>query len=126
MQNANNPTVFYDGGCPLCRREIARYWELDRDGAVDWVDLLGAPERLDAAGISTAQAMARLHVIDGDGRILTGVPGLVALWRRLPYYRYLAGLVTGLRLATPLDWAYGRFAAWRYRRRCAEGACGLQ
>lgn len=35
------PVVFFDGGCPLCVREISHYKRLDRDGAVSWVDLEG-------------------------------------------------------------------------------------
>jgi predicted DCC family thiol-disulfide oxidoreductase YuxK len=69
--------------------------------------------------------MARLHVIDTDGRVLTGVPGFIAIWRRLPYYRQLARVVTALGLVHPLDWGYSRFAAWRLRRRCASGVCGV-
>jgi hypothetical protein len=32
-------------------------------------------------------------------------------------------LVTGLRLVGPLDWAYRRFAARRFKHRCADGFC---
>ncbi len=94
-------------------------------GAVEWVDLVSAPERLREIGIDTRQAMARLHVIDPDGKLVTGVPGFVTVWKRLPYYRRLAQVVIGLHLLRPLDWAYGHFAVWRFRRRCAEGFCGL-
>jgi predicted DCC family thiol-disulfide oxidoreductase YuxK len=119
------PVLFYDGGCPLCRREIAHYRRLDRDGALEWVDLLAAPERLRQVGLDTRQAMARLHVIDVDGRLISGVAGFVAIWRRLPYYRHLARVVTGLGLLRPLDWAYSHFAARRFRSRCKAGVCGV-
>jgi predicted DCC family thiol-disulfide oxidoreductase YuxK len=125
IETSARPVLFYDGGCPLCRREIAHYRRLDRDGAVEWVDLLDDPQRLRQAGLDTRQAMARLHVIDVDGRLISGVRGFVAIWRRLPYYRHLARVVTGLGLLHPLDGAYGRFAAWRFRRRCRSGVCGL-
>jgi predicted DCC family thiol-disulfide oxidoreductase YuxK len=123
MPTPARPVIFYDGACPLCRREIAHYQRLDRAGAIDWVDLWSAPERLRRAGLDTAQAMARLHVIDSDGRLLTGVPGFVAIWRRLPWYRHLARFVTGLHLLRPLEWAYSGFADWRLRRRCQSGVC---
>jgi len=125
IQTSARPVFFYDGGCPLCRREVAHYRRLDRAGAVDWVDLLAAPQRLRQAGLDTRRAMARLHVIDGDGRLLSGVPGFVAIWRRLPYYRHLARIVTALGLLRPLDWAYDHFAARRFRSRCKSGVCGL-
>jgi hypothetical protein len=67
--------------------------------------------------------MARLHVWDPQSGLVTGVPGFVAVWRRLPYYRRLAPLITGLGLTRPLDWLYGHFAAWRLRGRCDAGVC---
>jgi predicted DCC family thiol-disulfide oxidoreductase YuxK len=121
----NATVVFYDGGCPLCSREIAHYRRLDRDGAVEWLDLHQSGDRLGQAGIDFNTAMARLHVIDPQWGLVSGVPGFVAIWRRLPYYRHLARLVEALRLAGPLDRVYDRFARWRLRRRCGEGACGL-
>lgn len=124
------PVVFYDGNCPLCRREIGHYRAIDRGGAIEWLDLHRSGERLRAAGITHDQAMARLHVIDPDGgaggTIVSGVPGFLAIWRRLPGYRHLATLVSALRLAGPLDRAYTRFARWRLRRRCREGTCEIR
>jgi predicted DCC family thiol-disulfide oxidoreductase YuxK len=32
-------TVWFDGGCPLCRREIAFMRRLDRRGRIDFVDV---------------------------------------------------------------------------------------
>ena len=117
--------VFYDGGCPLCSRELAHYRRLDRAGAIEWLDLHRSVDRLTEAGIAFDAAMARLHVIDPRSGVVSGVPGFVALWRHLPYYRHLACLVEGLRLTGPLDRLYDRFARWRLRRRCADGVCGL-
>ncbi|MGE5153916.1 MAG: thiol-disulfide oxidoreductase DCC family protein [Bdellovibrio bacteriovorus] len=122
---ANATVVFYDGGCPLCRREIAHYRRLDRVGALEWLDLHQSGDRLGLAGIDLDTTMARLHVIDPQRGLVSGVPGFVAIWRRLPYYRHLARLVEGLRLAGPLDRVYDRFARWRLRRRCGDGACSL-
>ena len=31
--------MFYDGGCPLCSREVAHYRRLDRRNNVSWVDI---------------------------------------------------------------------------------------
>lgn len=30
-------TVFFDGGCPMCRREIAHYQRLDAAGRIRWL-----------------------------------------------------------------------------------------
>jgi predicted DCC family thiol-disulfide oxidoreductase YuxK len=117
------PVVFYDGACPLCRREIRHYRAIDRAGAVEWLDLHGSGERLRAAGLTHHEAMARLHVIDPEAGLVSGVAAFVAIWRQLPGYRHLASLVSFSGLVRPLDWAYSRFARWRLRRRCADGAC---
>jgi predicted DCC family thiol-disulfide oxidoreductase YuxK len=119
------PLVFYDGGCPLCRREIAHYQRIDADDRLDWIDISREPERVRSYGLSVGRAMQRLHVLDAGGSWQTGVAGFVELWRHLPRYRYLASLVRVLRLTAPLDWLYGHWAAWRLKRRCSDQQCGL-
>jgi predicted DCC family thiol-disulfide oxidoreductase YuxK len=115
--------MFFDGACPLCRREVAHYQRLDRAGAIRWVDISRERAELDAAGIPYAHAMARLHAVDGDGQVLSGVPAFLAIWRHLPYYRRLGRVIESLRLVSLLEAAYRRFAARRLRSRCAAGAC---
>jgi len=118
-------TAYFDGGCPMCSKEIAHYRRIDRRSAIDWVDITNDGGALAAVGIDYPTAMRRIHARDTDGNLLTGVPAFVAIWRRLPGYRHLATLVQGLQLVPLLDWAYGRFADWRLRRRCRDGACSI-
>ena len=61
------PLVFYDGGCPLCRREIAHYQRIDADDRLDWIDISREPERVRNYGLSVARALQRLHVLDAGG-----------------------------------------------------------
>lgn len=122
---ATQITTYYDGGCPLCSKEIAHYRRMDRTQQVRWIDLTQAADELAAVGLDIATAMRRLHVRDAQGRLLSGVPAFVAIWRRLPRYRTLARIIETLRLIGPLEWAYAHFADWRFRRRCRDGACAL-
>lgn len=119
-------TTFFDGGCPLCSREIAHYRKIDRAERIHWVDITQEPETLAAAGLDLPSAMRRLHVQEPDGRLLSGVEAFVAIWRRLPRWQLLARLVTRLRLTRALEWGYQRFAERRFRQRCAEGACPIE
>ena len=119
------PLVFYDGGCPLCRREIAHYQRIDADDRLDWIDISREPERVRNYGLSVARALQRLHVLDAGGAWQTGVAGFVELWTHLPYYRRLASLIRVLHLTGPLDWVYGHWAEWRLKRRCSDQRCGL-
>ncbi len=118
-------TTFYDGGCPLCSKEIAHYRRIDRAGLIRWVDITQDAEALADVGLDKSTAMRRLHVQETDGQLLQGVPAFVAIWRRLPGYRLLARVVSALRLTAPLDAAYRRFADWRFERRCRDGACAI-
>ncbi|KLI63167.1 thiol-disulfide oxidoreductase DCC family protein [Aurantiacibacter marinus] len=85
----NRITVWYDGACPLCRREIAFMQRLDRRTAIRFVDVSeGQPE---SCPISQEDLLARFHVRD-NGRILSGAAGFAAMWRAIPLLRPLGEL----------------------------------
>jgi predicted DCC family thiol-disulfide oxidoreductase YuxK len=104
---------------------VGHYRRLDTAGEVRWVDIDLDPEALSSHGLKPAAAMRRLHALDHEGRMVSGVYAFLAIWRRLPYYRHLARIVETLRLAPLLDLIYARFADWRFRRRCGSGACAI-
>lgn len=109
-------SVFYDGMCGLCSREIAVYRRMDRKGRFDWVDISRHPERLEAVGVSYDTAMREFHVCDGEGRVHTGVDAFVILWRGIGLLKPLAFLVR-LPVIYPLvKGAYQQFAQWRLKR----------
>ena len=67
-------TVLYDGGCPLCLREVSFLRRRDQRGRLAFVDV-DAPDYNPEAwgGISYRQAMARIHAIRSDGTVLVNV-----------------------------------------------------
>jgi len=71
------PMVFFDGGCPLCRREVAHYRFLDRRNRVGWIDISRAADLLLQYGIDRGAAMRRLHALDERGRVVSGVSEVV-------------------------------------------------
>jgi predicted DCC family thiol-disulfide oxidoreductase YuxK len=117
------PIVFYDGGCPLCRREISHYRRLPGAETLAWVDIDAERDRLKPFGLDYAAAMARFHVLDAERRWQTGAWGFAEIWARLPRYRWLARLVRGLHLLPVLDGLYRGWARWRTRRRCHTSSC---
>ena len=117
------PVVFYDGDCPLCRREIDHYRRVDRASRLRWVDAAGEPDSLVDYGLALDDAMAELHVLDEAGQWQRGVDAFLVIWGHLPRYRWLTTLVRRLGLRTPLGVIYRRFARWRYRRRCDTSGC---
>ena len=113
-------TMFYDGGCSLCRREVHHYRRLDRDRNVRWIDISVGEDQLAAFGLTRESAMGRLHVLDAAGQVQTGAAAFSVLWSALPYYRWLARIIRYLRLIPVLECFYRPFARWRLARRCSN------
>ena len=82
-------TVLYDGACPLCRREIGVYRGLRSSTPVCFADVSDCAQPL-PPGTSREQLLARFHVRDTDGRLLSGAQAFLALWAALPGWRWLA------------------------------------
>jgi predicted DCC family thiol-disulfide oxidoreductase YuxK len=82
-------TVLYDGACPLCRREIGIYRGLQSTTPVCFADVSDAAQPL-PPGTTREQLLARFHVRDKEGRLLSGAEAFLALWATLPGWRWLA------------------------------------
>ena len=101
-------TVYYDGGCPICRREIGAYRNMDGAERLDWVDVAD-PATEPGDDLDRQAALARMHVRDADGRLLSGAAAFAAMWRAFPKTRWL-GRVAGTRPALAvLEPAYRLF-----------------
>ena len=118
-------TVLYDGGCPLCSREINHYRRLSSTRPVRWVDVTQDPESARTFGLDQTEALQLFHVIDANGAMQIGLRAFMALWSELPGYRWLSITIRKLGAEGWLDRLYRRFAAWHFRRRCPDGVCGL-
>ena len=88
-------TVFYDGTCPLCRREVVLYRWLDRGRHIRWLDMSVRCETLAGESFTMAAALELLHVRESDGVLKVGFDAHLAMWDRLPGFRRLAGFVRG-------------------------------
>ena len=107
--------VWFDGACPLCRREIAWMRRLDRRGAIAFVDVSRAATQ-DGAGcpIDRSALLARFHALE-SGRLLSGAAAFAAMWRAVPLLRPL-GLAARNRLVlAALERLYGLFLRVRPR-----------
>lgn len=87
-------TVFYDGGCPVCAREIAHYRRRECEGRLYFVDISQPDFDPTLYGRSQQEFMARMHAMDSCGRFFVGVDAFRALWRGMPgrFYPFLATL----------------------------------
>lgn len=93
--------VFYDGTCPLCRREIAFYRAMKGAEALDWIDISDASVEQLPEGLTRERAMARFHVAAPGTGLLDGGDAFAALWSALPRTRWI-GRIASLRVVRPL------------------------
>lgn len=105
-------TVLYDGGCPLCSREIGLYQSLRQNTPVHFSDVSDPASPL-PPGTTRDQLLARFHVRGCDGRLLSGAQAFLALWAALPGWRWLAlaGRLPGM--AWVMERTYRLFLRWR-------------
>jgi predicted DCC family thiol-disulfide oxidoreductase YuxK len=85
--------VYYDGGCPVCKREIAFYKAQPDNGAFEWVDASGGDPSALGPGLSREMALKAMHVRLPDGRLLSGAAAFAEMWRRMPRFRWLGTLL---------------------------------
>ena len=109
-------TVFHDGECPMCSREIALMRKIDVSNAIHWVDITKDKQALADAGITYQQAMDRIHVADASQQLHTGIKGFMNVWEHLPYYRRLVPVIRHTPLLLPImEAVYKVFAKNRLR-----------
>jgi len=113
MSTSPELTLLYDGGCPLCVREVTFLRRRDRDQSIRFIDIDAqdyCPE--DWCGISYRQAMGRIHAIRSDGGVLRDV----AVFReayRLIGLGWLYAPTAWPVLAPLTNWLYAQWAGWR-------------
>ena len=110
-------TVYFDGKCGLCSKEIRYYQKMAHAGLFNWCDIAHDPSPLVPLGVSQADALRWLHARDRDGKMHIGVDAFVQIWQQLHIgWRFLA-ILAGLPIIhTMLGWLYQRFAAYRFAR----------
>lgn len=78
-------TVWYDGACPLCLREIALMRRLDRAARINFINVA---DPLAACPLDRKLLLARFHASE-NGTILSGAAAFAAMWRAIPLLRPL-------------------------------------
>jgi predicted DCC family thiol-disulfide oxidoreductase YuxK len=105
-------TVWFDGACPLCLREITLMRRLDRQGAIDFIDIGAAGA---ACPIDPALLLQRFHARETDGPLLDGAAAFAAMWRAIPALRPLGHVAKWPPILWLLERAYRGFLRIRPR-----------
>lgn len=106
-------SLFYDGLCHLCSREINHYKKLKGSEKINFVDITLANFDAKAEGLDPVAVNKYLHVKTKDGKIVTGVASFLEVWKQLPAYTWLAKLVSFMPIRKVADLGYMIFAEIR-------------
>lgn len=87
-------SVYYDGGCPLCRAEIDHYRRCAGADQVSFIDVArAAPAPALGSDLDREDALRRFHVRTADGRLISGAAAFARLWKTLPGWRWLGRVI---------------------------------
>lgn len=115
-------TVFYDGACPICAREMALMKRLDRTERLSLLDFSSTGFDAAPTGLTIADLSAVIHAQWADGTVMTGVDVFRAIWDAVGL-GFLSRL-SRLPLVAPLMVsAYGWFARNRLWLTGRKNAC---
>jgi predicted DCC family thiol-disulfide oxidoreductase YuxK len=109
----SNCQVWFNGDCPVCSMEIGGYEKLarKRELPLRFHDSIRAPRPLAAYGLRREHLERRLYLLDEQGRMFSGFAAVLALWARLPGYRWLGRLCSAPPLRAVCETLYDHIVA---------------
>jgi|TARA_B110000091_G_C13799551_1_gene469516 predicted DCC family thiol-disulfide oxidoreductase YuxK len=137
----NRFTIFYDGSCPLCKREIQHYKNLvnadTSPSAVpvlfldlfDYTQLTTIGALLAEHEIDLESARKRIHVLTEEEQVIHSAEAFVEIWRRMPYWRILVPFLDNRPMLNVANSMYTFWATKRWDRRMAmdtNSACSVK
>jgi predicted DCC family thiol-disulfide oxidoreductase YuxK len=115
---AEATTVFFDGQCPLCSREIGFYQRQVGARAINWVDVTKVNLNDLPSGLTRESALARFHVVTAEGELVSGGEAFSSLWLTLPAFNWAGRLFRLSLLASFLEAGYRMFLPCRPLLQC--------
>ena len=122
-------TLLFDGGCPLCQREVSFLRSRDSSNSISFVNI-DAPDYNPElyGGISYRDAMGRIHAINSYGKVLKDVEVFREAYR-LVGMGWVYAPTTWPFLGPLIDEVYRIWARWRLpftRRPSLDQLCKIR
>ncbi|MDA0128032.1 DUF393 domain-containing protein [Vibrio sp. MarTm2] len=122
-------TIFYDGTCPLCLKEMKALKQHDTQDLLSIVDL-HSPDFAAYPHVDPVEASRILHAYDHNHNLLLGLDVTYRAWSLVGKGWLYAPLRWPL-ISPMADWAYIKFANNRYtvskwltgKSKCDSGQC---
>jgi len=117
-------TVFYDGKCGLCSKEINHYKRIEPKGVFKWIDITSEPETFEKLGYKKEDGLRALHAQDTDGNIHIGIDAFILIWQQLKRWRCWAIFLSLPIIKQITEFTYKHFANWRFNK-LGYGRCSI-
>lgn len=114
-------TVYYDGLCHLCSREINHYKTMSGSEKIQFVDITSALFSAKKEGLNPQAIHKIIHVRDQSGNIKLGVDAFICIWQQLPALSIAAKLAEIKLIKFFLRFFYAIFAIirpWLPKKSC--------
>lgn len=108
-----NISVYYDGLCHLCSREIGHYRGMRGAESIRFVDITAGDFNALKEGVDPRAIHRVMHVKDVSGDLHTGVDAFLRIWAELPALRFFIPLARFGPVNLLLRAAYAGFARIR-------------
>lgn len=112
-QDTTDLTVFYDGACPLCRREISIYKGINGAENIDWVNVANCNDTQIPQNVTREELLRRFHIQATDQSVKSGAEAFVEIWRHLPAFWVFAKLARIPGAMSVLEFGYTCFLKFR-------------
>lgn len=116
-------SVFYDGLCQLCSREIDHYRKMRGAEQIQFVDITASDFNAEALGLDPLEVHRNLHAKDAGGKLYVGVDSFILIWSHLEALKRVACVAKWFPVKKSLDFGYAAFTRVRPllpRKKCAD------
>ncbi len=116
-------TIFYDGACGICRKEMERYRAKDKNGRLSFVDVNRQGFDAQLEGLDPQKALDYIHARDAKGKIVRGAEAFIWIWLACGY-KVLPLLARLPLIKQAARVFYKLFARYRYKISGEKLGCG--
>ena len=126
-------TIFFDGGCPLCKREFDFLQSRNEKGYLSFIDINSSDFSLDLKyGITYRQAMEKIHALKSDGSVIKDIKVFQEAYSLIGLVWIYAPTKLPI-LDKCIEFIYGLWAKYRLKitfrpsieKLCSERVCDL-
>ena len=109
-------TVYYDGKCNICSKEISYYKSISNKELFNWYDIANNPKYLKTINVTQSEALMQLHATDQNSQLYIGVDAFILIWKNLRFWKILSIIISLPIIKQISILAYKKFAKYRFSK----------